>query len=387
MTYLDFIKYCEIPGYKLENKTLTSLDRSMTTQAKRRVYCDLEEKRPKNYAEASDYPYNKLYKKDGTIPTNKNLYFDIYIRLNPYYLGHYNVDYIAEWEDEKNLNHKVIYRQKVDRLKDENGKNIKDEKGRDIPYLIVDKINEDGSTITKKMQMEWGVWGFFMVDEHIPINVTFTAKDPLRDKPTVVNDQDLVAHIYCLTPFQISKPETTYNRRFFKTLGDGPSDEIIATYAYNTTSGCPLLVIRDQLKDTSVANYRNIINKMLTMNFTDAGNYLRTMTKNGIASIESTGGQFYFCVDTSKPEASLYIKVNPESKLVYKNLIGKEKSIDSSSGYFGSNKFSNPTEGNLLKDPETEKFYYEVEGDIPVTYEEELETIKNIQSPEGFYYE
>jgi len=373
MTYLDFIKYCEIPGYELKDKTLTSLDRSMTIKKANRVFTFI---------------------------------FDRILRKNSMYVldnKHYNKDFIYSSEDGRSGHEidsvwveKRIYQLGFKGFKffytdgrepfNVRNQELKDDYGPAVYYLLADKIDYI-TFYNENMLFDVPRIYFYCIEKN----------ERMYDWPDI--NQLLLDNIDNIRDFDNIRSETNEEIRIrFK--------DIPENFWYLRVSYLELPYMSKGL----CGKYHNYSNSTIDKIF----KYFRNVKiKDFISNATFTQGKAFnegtvsFNLD-GEEISTKYIYPQPfrivpdiyfarAIKLIgiqFETIAGNKKivMIDGLPNYLYYESDNWPEEGQkIIKDTNADGLFYRATNYKPIntgyTYEEELKTIKNIQSPEGFYYE
>lgn len=352
MTYLDFIKYCEIPGYKLENKTLTSLDRNVTIDnATRRIYYRLYD----NYYRSQLYQYYPFFD-DGDdyrilIRTGFAAFSYIMEKAEFYYK-----DGTVEEKDNKTS---TWYSTKtgVEKIK--------------IYYSSAAYVEDCCFKILfGKGRSEYG-------DERF---IDLTTAIELPNTAEIINDKLVYSFDYNDIISNLDKVA----------MDDNDLPMICA------------FVIRVPFLDIEKSEYEEVINYINNTSFSDLNiktdkpsAYPMGSFKIGerVINVKKAGG--FNCYYVNGLDFTARFKRAIASELSYTSLAGRKKIVKrevNPRNWFGTSpnkkgeRNGKEFEEIITKNPDNENEWY-MDIITPYTYEEELETIKNIQSPEGFYYE
>ena len=346
MTYLDFIKYCEIPGYELKDKTLTSLDRSITTQAKRRIYYRLNA----NNFKRKLYQYYSFFD-DGDD-------YRILIRTGFAALEKAEFYYKDGTVEEKNDKTSSWYSTKtgVEKIK--------------IYYSSVAYVkNCCFKILLGKGRSEYG-------DNR---SIDLATAIELPNTVEIINDKLVYSFNY-----------NDIISNLDKVVMDDYDQPLICAFA-----------IRVPYLDIEKSEYEEVINYINNTSFSDLN--IKTdkpsvtptgsfkMGERVINVKEDSGG--FSCYYVNGLDFTARFKRAIANEVSYTSLAGRKKEkkkpdtdMFGTSPYKKGERNGEEFEEIITKNPDNENEWY-IDIITPYTYEEELETIKNIQSPEGFYYE
>lgn len=349
MTYLDFIKYCEIPGYELKDKTLTSLDRRVTiNNATRRIYYSLYE----NYYRRQLYQYYPYFNNEDEyqiiISSGFAALSDAMEKAEFYYK-----DGTVEEKDNKKSSWyndtKAVEKIKI---------YYRNAYVKDCCFKI----------LLAKGRSEYGDVKY--------INLATAIELP--NTVEIINDKLVYSFDY-----------NDIISNLDKVVMDDYDQPMICAFC-----------IRVPYLDIEKSEYEEVINYINNTSFSDLN--IKTnepsvypmgsfkMGERVINVKQASGFNCYYVNGLSFKARNKRAIASEVSCISLAGRLVKRK--ENSSNMFGtsSNKKGERNgkefEEIVTKNPDNEDEWY-MDIITPYTYEEELETIKNIQSPEGFYYE
>jgi hypothetical protein len=373
MTYLDFIKYCEIPGYKLENKTLTSLDRSMTIKKANRVFTfTLDRIIRKNFMYLLG---NKHYNKDSIYSSEDGRsgheIDSVWIEKRIYHLGFkgFKIFYTDGKEPLNVGNHELQY-----------------DYGPAEYYLLADKIdyitfyNENSLfnipriffyCIEKnELMYDWPDINQLLLDNIDNIrdfdNFRSETNEEIR-----ISFKDIPENLWYLRVCYLELPYMT--NQFYGRYHNYSSSTIAKIFKYFRN-----VKIKDFISNATFTQEEEPFEGTVSFN----------LDGEEISTVYRYQPPYRIVPDIYFAHAKKLIGIQFETIAGNKKIV----MIDGLPNYLYSESDNWPEEGQkIIKDTSADNLFYRVTNykpiDINYTYEEELETIKNIQSPEGFYYE